>query len=77
VEVGDTVEIRGRRGKIKGFGKSWVERTDAGKKHFEGQIWEECSCGEEPVYMPSFLCERFIRKQFGSREANFCYAYLE
>ena len=23
-----------------------------------GQLWEPCSCGEEPVYMPLFLCDR-------------------
>ena len=75
--VGDTVDIDGRRRTIRGFGKSWRERTDAGKEHFRGQIWEECSCGQEPVYMPSFLCEECIHKRFGAREREVRYAYLE
>lgn len=75
--VGDTVEVDGSRRTIRGFGKSWRERTDAGKEHFRGQIWEECSCGREPVYMPSFLCEECIHKRFGTREREVRYAYLK
>lgn len=27
---------------------------------FEGQLWERCRCGAEPVYMPSHLCPQCI-----------------
>lgn len=23
-----------------------------------GQLWEECTCGAEPIYMPHMLCVR-------------------
>ena len=23
-----------------------------------GQLWEECRCGREPIYMPLMLCDR-------------------
>ena len=37
----------------------------ADKSHFQGQLWESCSCGCEPVYMPSHKCEKCINRIWG------------
>ena len=30
----------------------------------EGQLWEKCRCGNEPVYAPSHLCEKCLKNNF-------------
>lgn len=54
---------------IKPCGKSEYKSSaskKAGEEHFQGQLWEECSCGNEPVYMPSHKCEKCINRIWGS-----------
>lgn len=70
-KVGD--EIEGK--KIKSFGKCWSEKI-AGYQNFQGQLWEECKCGQEPVYLPHVLCEKCINGRYGNAQQR-CYAYFE
>lgn len=32
---------------------------------FEGQLWERCRCGAEPVYMPTHRCPQCIMRGAG------------
>lgn len=70
-EIGEIVDGK----KIKSFGMAWREKI-ADRTHFDGQLWEPCSCGEEPCYLPSGRCESCINRFFGS-EVFFQYAYFE
>lgn len=70
-KIGD--EIGGR--KIKSFGKTF-QKKQADNSEFRGQLWQECSCGMEPVYLPSEKCENCINRYYGI-EKTMCYAYVE
>ena len=70
-QVGDKIFDR----EIKAFGKAWTKDI-ADKKHFQGQLWEECRCGTEPVYMPSHRCEDCINRMWGT-PTQVCYAYFK
>lgn len=65
--------IEGR--KVLSYGKSWTDRK-APRDYFKGQLWQECHCGMEPVYIPTGLCEDCINTQYGL-DIEVCYAYLE
>ena len=34
-------------------------------RQFEGQLWERCRCGAQPVYMPSHRCPQCIMRGAG------------
>jgi len=78
-QIGD--ELRGRM--ITGFGSCWTEtertyqQSDSAPK-MEGQLWEPCQCGNEPVYMPLHKCERcWPGAQVIETPVSVCYAYFE
>lgn len=70
-QVGDTIYDR----KISGFGRFWFENA-VEPDELKGQVWEECRCGREPIYISHDLCESCAGKFHGTRK-KFCYAYLE
>jgi hypothetical protein len=69
-KIGDVIDDKA----IVSFGKTWIENL-SDESHFKGQLWEECSCGKEPVYLPSQKCEKCINARFG-KPAETCYAYF-
>ncbi len=70
-QIGDFMQGK----KIKSFGTVWTEKLANGT-HLEGQLWEECSCGIEPVYMPHHKCMKCVNRMYGV-ETQVCYAYFE
>lgn len=70
-KIGDKINEK----RIISFGKAWTEKV-ADNSHFCGQLWEECGCGEEPVYLPHHRCKSCIDKRHGVSKLV-CYAYLE
>ena len=57
------------------LGEPWTARV-ASDEYFGGQMWEECRCGNEPVYQPSMKCEDCINKACG-QDTQVCYAYIK
>ena len=39
-----------------------ITENQQNNHELEGQLWEPCKCGKEPVYMPSHLCEKCLNK---------------
>lgn len=54
---------------------SWTENV-ACESHFGAQSFNDCKCGEFPVYAPSKMCEFCIHEEMG-KPVEFCKAILE